>query len=213
MYLCAGVPIVMRNCLLHAHVSRYHLVDYIDRAVSYYCFVDGSWLEVFWSISIACVLFWFNIRRVFILLYLPHFFTAFLESMRSRILPLSLPWEVGIEMYEGASVVGACSGTPLVYLKTRLGRFCLLIVFGLFKILHLHREVILSKCLYLCLHRSEWLGLPTWYHQAKSHFLYFLSSSHWYMGKRKGPAVVPRNSSPCLYGTRKSCYYSYRVSY
>ena len=89
-------------------------------------------LEVFRSISIACVLFGFNIRLVFILPYLPHFFSAFLESMRSSVLPLSLPWEVGIEMYEGASVVGACSGTPLVYLKTRLGRFCLLIVFGLF---------------------------------------------------------------------------------
>ena len=51
MYLCAGVPIVMRTCLLHAHIARYHLVDYIDRAVSYHCFVDGSLLEVFRSIS------------------------------------------------------------------------------------------------------------------------------------------------------------------
>ena len=33
MYLCAGVSIVMRTCLLHAHVARYHLADYIDRAV------------------------------------------------------------------------------------------------------------------------------------------------------------------------------------
>src|ERR1043165_1839406 len=96
-------------------------------------------------------------------------------------------------MYEGASVVGACSGIPLVYLKTRLGRFCLLIVFGLFKILHVHREVILIKCLYLCLHRSEWLGHPTWYHQEKSRFLYFLLSSHDdMMGKRKGSAIDHR---------------------
>src|ERR1043165_1138747 len=96
-------------------------------------------------------------------------------------------------MYEGASVVGACSRTPLVYLKTRLGGFCLLIVFGLFKILHLHREVILSKCLYLCSHRSEWLGHLAWHHQAKSRFLYFLLSSHDdMMGKRKGSAIDPR---------------------
>ena len=63
-------------------------------------------------------------------------------------------------MYEGASVVEACLGTPVVYLKTRLGHFCLLIMFGLFKILHLHREVILSKCLYLCLHRSRVIRTP-----------------------------------------------------
>ena len=67
-------------------------------------------------------------------------------------------------MHEGASVVGACSGTPLVYLKTRLGQFCLLTVVGLFKILHLHREGTFSECLHLCLHRSEWLGRLTWYH-------------------------------------------------
>ena len=51
MYLCAGVPIIMRMCLLHAHVAQNYLVDYIDRAISDYCFVDGSLLEVFWSIS------------------------------------------------------------------------------------------------------------------------------------------------------------------
>ena len=117
-------------------------------------------------------------------------------------------------MHDGASVVGACSGTPLVYLKTRLGRFCLLIVFGLFKILHLHREVILSKCLYLCLHRSEWLGHPTWYHQAKSRFLYFLLSSHDdMMGKRKRVRNrPPHSSSPCQLSTRESCCFFYRVN-
>ena len=88
-----------------------------------------SFPEYFYSLRCSSD---FNIRRVSILFYLSHFFTAFLESMRSRILLLSLPWEVAIEMYEGASVVGACSGTPLVYLKTCLGQFCLLIVFGLF---------------------------------------------------------------------------------
>ena len=124
MYLCAGVSIVMRTCLLHAHVARYHLVDYIGRAVSYYCFVDGSWLEVFRSIfSSRCSSDLISVWYFYT--YLSHFFTAFLESMRSRILLLSLPWEVGIEMYEGSSVVGACSGTPLVYLKTRLGQFYL----------------------------------------------------------------------------------------
>ena len=63
-------------------------------------------------------------------------------------------------MHDGASVVGACSGNPLVYLKTILGKFCVLLVFGLFKILHLHREVILSKCLCLCLHRSGVVRTP-----------------------------------------------------
>ena len=134
MYLCAGVLIVTRTCLLHAHVAWYHLVDYIDRAFSYHCFVDGSLLEVFWSIlSSQCSSDYYPFGIFYT--FLPHYFNAFLESMRSRILLLSLPWEVGIDTHDGASVVGACSGIPPVYLKTRLGRFCVLMVYGLFKVL------------------------------------------------------------------------------
>src|ERR1044072_9672747 len=116
-------------------------------------------------------------------------------------------------MYEGAFVVGACSGTPLVYLKTRLGSFCLLIVLGLFKILHLHREVILSKCLCLCLHRSRVVRTPDVSPPSKVPLFTFpVIESLIYGQAERVRNRPPHSSSPCQLSTRESCCFLYRVN-